>query len=761
MFSVARRDIAAISIAVLGSLSFLFWLLAKGSQLESTSFVDPKIQITESLPIALSSESSDRYSFDILIRSQKIPQSLEILMGTFDDPSVLIRSGQAISANGKCRYETKKDTLLLNNNHLRFDIAECDSNPDLLSITIETRRPVKLGLWTYSILPPNSAPSGVLLKSLNSISGESFPYLYGFFQYYTHNPELKKYELLHFMWDLKIEAQYFLAMLICALLGANFFIGRSLLRNSTPLSAGLAWLFFSFTYAMLVPPFQAPDEPDHALTYAGLSSDESLDEKMLELAQRGHFEYLKFYAHHKFTSTRLLAPNPTGWASHVAPVEMKTRSPATYLIWPVFSKFLDGSSASAVVLALRLLNSLITAFGIFLALTFLRPHRRLRLILVFLLFAMPALPFFAMHISNYFTSVFVAFLHCGIFVALLSGDRFTGLRCFVCGCVMSFSLASSAIATGFLACWVFMMPWVFFAYSQERPQRKHLHLKAFAFLMPGLVIGHLIFFPQFRLPSIGRDADYKYWLMILWGENKAIVAGAAMIFWGLGVGCLSYFLPVVCLGKLAMSKRSLDKLGRLFSLGILVVLLALNLVAVFHKFTPLPNIEDPQSYLAPFPYALSSLKAGLLALTFTHMDKLLSASFWMGFGWLESYPPDGLILMIRSPLVIGCFLYFWRLWARPAREDRSFDWRGFMFAISLFVMLAGLSVVTSAMSVNLHGRYLIGFYMLTAVVSAIGWAYFFETKLAWKLKVSLRMASTLLVVGSHGYSAWFLLDRYF
>ncbi len=765
MFSASRSNLAAILLAVLGSLAFLIGLLIKGPQLEPTSFVDSNIQVEESHPVELSADSSNRFSFEIEIVTQKLPQAFELLVGTFDDPSVLIRSAHATSANGACRYETKKDTLLQNNNHLRFNIAECNLIPNQLTITVETAHPVKLALWTYSISSSKAALLGVRLRNFSAIPATNIRYIYGFFQFHTHKPEMKKYELLHFMWDLGIDSQYFLVGLVFVFFLANFFIGRSLMGNCTPLLAAIAWLFLSISYSLLVPPFQAPDEPDHALTYAGLSSDESLGEEMLKLAQRGHFEHLKFYAHHKFTSTLLLFPGQEGWASHVAVVDMKYRSPLTYMVWSVYSKLLYGKSASAVLLALRILNSTITACGVFLTLMFLRSDRRLRSILVFLLFAMPALPFFAMHVSNYFTSIFLAFLHCGVFASLLRGDKFMGLKYFACGCMISFSLVSSAISTGFLASWVLLMPWVFHASLKKGVVSWLAHLKAAVFLIFGLVTGHLVFSAEFHALSLSWTTDYKYWLMALKSENRASIAGAVMILWVLAVACLSFFLQLALTGKLATLKKSLDKIGRLISRGILIFLCVLNLLTLFYKFLPLPNIEDPQFYLAPFSYALSSLKAGLLALTFVHMDTLFSSSFWMGFGWLEAYPPDSLMLMIRSPLILGYLFYFWKLSVQPAEKGPSFDWRGLFFAISLFVMLLGLSFATSAAFVNLHGRYLIGYYMLMAVPSAIGWGYFLDTKI-WQrfgqgAKDSPRLASTFFVVSCHVYSAWFLLDRYF
>src|SRR5262249_53634265 len=96
--------------------------------------------------------------------------------------------------------------------------------------------------------------------------------------------------LLAYVWNLSSSGAWIVVVLLAA---AAAIAGAVFLAERPAAAAFLAALALSAAYAVLVPPFQAADEPNHFLTLAGTLERPDLAEAAEAWARRAHFEELR------------------------------------------------------------------------------------------------------------------------------------------------------------------------------------------------------------------------------------------------------------------------------------------------------------------------------------------------------------------------------------------------------------------------------------------------------------------------------------
>jgi hypothetical protein len=142
---------------------------------------------------------------------------------------------------------------------------------------------------------------------------------------------------------------------------------------------------------------------------------------------------------------------------------------------------------------------------------------------------------------------------------------------------------------------------------------------------------------------------------------------------------------------------------------------------------------------------------------------LLSSTFWVGFGWLDTMPgPPFQVLLV---LLVGLALCAQLLRIARRGEGRRLLWLAALAAGSA-TSLVLYALSTQGMPMALQGRYLIGWYL--AVLAVVGTALALDHRSPLRAGADLvpsgpwRAAVLLAVAGSiHLYCLTFMLRRYF
>jgi hypothetical protein len=178
-------------------------------------------------------------------------------------------------------------------------------------------------------------------------------------------------------------------------------------------------------------------------------------------------------------------------------------------------------------------------------------------------------------------------------------------------------------------------------------------------------------------------------------------------------------------------------------------------LSLWIEFPRLPFVDflNPSS---PREYALQALSSGLAFFRLRHSDGLLSTTFWAGFGWLDTIPPDWFIGVLSG--CSGCALIALLL-SRRSQGKQELRPALLLVCAGFLVTLAVYAVTTLRFSPDLHGRYLIGLYLAFLSICWIPPA-------AFPVSSSLVSRGRCVVLGAlvlfaHGYSLTCILRRYF
>src|SRR3954449_9369628 len=129
-------------------------------------------------------------------------------------------------------------------------------------------------------------------------------------------------------------------------------------------SAGLLAFGLSLVFAMLVPPFQAPDEPDHFLGFMALGNRLSERSEVDQWAMATHFNQLRFNGSERFRPVDARQPQATTWPD-ASPSNFDTRS-STTAGWRAIAWLTRSQPLPVAFLALRLIHA--ATFGLAFAL---------------------------------------------------------------------------------------------------------------------------------------------------------------------------------------------------------------------------------------------------------------------------------------------------------------------------------------------------------------------------------------------------------
>jgi hypothetical protein len=145
---------------------------------------------------------------------------------------------------------------------------------------------------------------------------------------------------------------------------------------------------------------------------------------------------------------------------------------------------------------------------------------------------------------------------------------------------------------------------------------------------------------------------------------------------------------------------------------------------------------------------------------FRHSSTFLSDSFWVGFGWLDTMPGDEFVALLVTST--GVSLIAWYLHIAATKDWRRALWM-FMFAVGSAATLAFYAFSAKQIVSNLHGRYLMPWYLPAVAVFWLPVGLTIEGPLRRLFPGGGARAILILalIVFVHAYSLSFILRRYF
>jgi hypothetical protein len=186
----------------------------------------------------------------------------------------------------------------------------------------------------------------------------------------------------------------------------------------------------------------------------------------------------------------------------------------------------------------------------------------------------------------------------------------------------------------------------------------------------------------------------------------------------------------------------------------LFVLFAASLWLPYPKLDPIDPAHPPVTWA----YVKSAVAACATFLRFGRPDNLTSITFWGGFGWLDTLPPNLFVSLLAASS--GLSLVMLLVWVARTASSRLLVW--LMCAGAGFVLSAAAYafIIVRATPADLHGRYLLGLYVCVLVIA---WSSVARTVDSGWIRHPDRWiaAAWLCCLGIHAYCLTFILARYF
>jgi len=695
------------------------------------------------------------------------------------------RSGQVISGRMDfldpstgavtAKYKIRPGAILRDNRKLEFirrasSPTTIPSGPQNVFIKISSR--IGPDLAVMGQFAEGEPLSRLLWVSATSRKGKSgVACAWGWWEHPWAGEALSKAGLLAHTWGFGTGGGGAVFSLILFAAGVWLLGSLVLLRSPFPgsgdagsVAVGATLLFLSIgsVFCLIFPPFHAPDEPNHFLTYARLVGQPGLAGDAQRLADAGHFERIKFRADEKFATSDADHQDMNNWAPHVG-VTDPNRSPVAKIVWKLAGNYLSANHAGLALLGLRLINVLFVAaclgISLVVAASGLRPER-LSAFLAAPAILTPALAFFSTGVSNY-SFLIGAYIVQAAGVGLLWAQPLQhSIRLQVAAGMLAatgLTLAISSSDNGMfcMAFWAVLIPayWFLRGLRATGPGREFLCLRAFfgayfsSMVAVWVLVGSLT--RSYRvLPAVITTRVEE----ILTGTPLAIAGAQACIFAGYAIPLLGLSVGLLWLGWAVRGAVWLPAAGKgsawLLMLGIAFLLL-----------TRSPGVPDFNLATVP-EYIGKVIRAFFDGFGPGDPDWLLTQSFWGIFGWLDTPMPAFLSNAARWAAGLGVLA----LVIFPLRKSQFLCGRGFLWAnlLGIAAMLAAISVAYIHSKYAVNGRYIIAPYLLILTAACEGYRRVIVRSFPAGGGGAFSSAAICLAAGVVHCVAWVsVLNRYF
>lgn len=725
-------------------------------------------------------------------------QSVYVLQLRDDDPIALLASAElrllfatyegrlqltsaTLAALGTpCTYETRPGADFAAKTELSFfrgygcHVLHTVPTGDF-QLTVHLARRARIALWTYQ--PPSAPTAPLSLRGLRLPGpGLSQPFVDGKSVSPLPDSHTRRIDLLNYVWQLSSTSHWIWIGVVVAV--ALFVLGgmvlslpipsgpSSTLRLAGRAGIGAACLAAGLTlcYVILVPPFQAPDEPDHLLAFANVTGQRDLSRAAERWAQLMHFQRIRFHPTERFRVGDIAKPFPVPWDRDVFAEDVAARSVTTFRLWTTLGRVMTHGSVQQTLFGLRLVNAMIFAVAIGLAcgsVVWCTTASGSQLAWFTFLFV-PALPFFAMHVSEFavLTSIYVLVATAGL-ILFLGGPRshYAGLTLGVTGALLMTSGRSAAPLGPVLVAALIGRAIV----GQSGSMTRAAYTRCAAIFWAGLPVGALVFAgwstAGYR-QQLATQAQHVVPRLGSWLDSRGQVLSVAV---AVGVGGLACEMLFAWL-RARITGRWLAGATRVVARAAALLLIA-TMIWTIGPWLPQAASASSSSW----DYVADVLRTVAMGFRLHDPDTLLASSFWVGFGWLETFPPEPLVVALTTMTGFAFAALLWRL----AREgDARRVALGMIHAAGWCASLVVYAVSVHSLSDYslprvLSGRYLIGLYLSGLVIAWSGLLLAPSAGVQAHGHQARRFVAPLPVVlltlcgVVHAYCLSFILRRYF
>lgn len=696
-------------------------------------------------------------------------EAIELVFGTWTyERDMSIASLELRDESGGCVFAAVPGAALLDNQPIRLTRQGCDAPGTSFALELKTRDGRPAALWAIEGEAPRSG-SGPVFRVLLGDGRVLAPVGGYLLRVASEPPVLARWELLSRMWGMEpgmIASGLGLSLGLLALGLALLVLALRLERRAVlVLGVGVTALALGAINAATVPPYQAPDEAIHMLVAARHFGPSSWETEALTLARASHYNRLMCRTREKFTVADSLQLSTDGWPSRFRLYDVNYRSALLPGYWQALTAIFHDAPLNIALLGYRLVDALLIAIAAATACALValqsggsQPGALFRsssgLVAVLPLFVVPTLWFFGMHVSNH-VFLIVAYIVLAMMPRLLAekeppratyiawgaatgmailAGRAGLLAAVVAFCLMGYRVIETAIRHG--AHW-------------ETWRGEAARLAWGAGILAALLLA-------------GLSTDYfKHQspeLSLLLASHASVAIGAAIVFIA-GAALVVLCVRIPHVGRAASSLL----LRGLFILGITTTI---GLFFLPKVYTPpvIPNIEVSDR-IGAATYVVLVLKAFLGSWGIGGREWLLVGSFWGGYGCPEPVVSNTVVRTLHVSMLAAFGLGMLGAYRRRDLGDlcRSI----FVLALSLayLAMLAWSSAAAQNQG-NLHGRYLIGFYLL---LFCYAWSSALDEILRRVVTMPYRrhittiipIVTVAMIVGVHAVTMRNVLGRYF
>jgi hypothetical protein len=638
--------------------------------------------------------------------------------------------------------------------------------PAALDLTLELQGDGTLALLAFQPLA-GSAPGPVQVPSVAGREA-AFDARGAFVDYTQPAPRI---ELLNHMWRLAPGTSWLWLSLgagvVLVLVGSMIFPTRP--GGAPEQSRAFTWASgvaaallaggLGLLYAILVPPLMGPDEPYHMLGFSELASDRVLAEDTVAWMGETHLWRIRYQPAERFRTIDVGRPYVVE-DDQLRPTEVAMRSALLARVWRAAAPLLHGRSAPRVLLTLRLLNALVFAVAVGIATAFAsatvdEPFPQW---LGFPFLFVPSLPFFAMHVSEtaLLCSSYVL-LATGVAVLFLDGPRasWTGIPLGLGTGLMLAGGRSPWPLAGLVA--VVLLGRILL--GSRATDARRATLVFWLGLSSGAAV--LLLVPDEAYRRMTADWAERYtpfipnslreggeWLVAHPGASIGLAAAAAVVEMALRQ-------PRVWVARLGAAGPRLVRASAMVLAGFVLLSLVGSLLVSYPQLELAPRraLEAPERVAAVLATMATMFRLG-------DPNFLLSTSFWVGFGWLDTSPEPWFEAILVA--LVACALVLLLRHIAQRAEARRLLWLVILGAGGAIALV--LYTLTTQVSKPLHGRYLIGWYL--CLLAVIGSALTLDHRSPAAADVAPsgtgRAAFLLATAGLiHVYCLSFILARYF
>lgn len=633
-----------------------------------------------------------------------------------------------------------------------------------LVLTVTMGGPGDLGLYTSPLMPDSGAGGLIYVAERSEHIPNPPPALTGFFVDELPDYGLKRAHLLAYMWGASTDARrVWLGVVVVAVLA---FAGIALapcdatsdrhghVARAAASAFGLA-LALSLAYVLLVPPVQAADETHHVASYTEVTAQPWVTEEAKGWAATAHVGRIRGRARERFRPQDV--GHPEGITEGFYIHKTFARSSLTARYWQVLGRVLPELSAPRLFLAVRVINATIFAAAVGAAAAMLVFFTRVAYpyLLAFPFFFVPTLPFFGMHFgeSALVTSVSVLFATI-VMIMVLGGRQLHWLG-------WPLGLVTSALVIGARNS-LPMMPLVATTLVLRVVMSRDRSGRPAGIFWGGFGLGASLYWLVIAQPHLDVIHETLDGVRRLLPAALAPAVGAMTQPWFPLLAAAAGWLAEVRLGPViarlsTASRPALTTATRIIPIGLAVAVIV-SLIGSFWWEYPVVESIQGDGRLPLKQYLEQVAGAALTSFRLTRPGLLLSSSFWVGFGWLDTIPGPtfvGFLVAATAVAWIGLLLHI----ARQADVSRFAALA--IMGLGLVVTFAGYTYASYAALTNLHGRYLLGWY-LTMIAIFWTWPAIAPSRSTapgspWRRSMVL----SAVIVFVHAYSLTFILRRYF